>query len=105
MATTTYGHPVCVRCGAKIMGSYMDFGTGPVCAFCHPTVVSWAEIAALKAEVESMAAKNQHLRATLIDLRMQYHAAGRRPEECHEMSMIDEALRMAMRNADTGEAE
>jgi len=64
-----------------------------------------AEVAALKAEVESMAAKNQHLRATLIDLRMQYHAAGRRPEECHEMSMIDEALRMAMRNADTGEAE
>lgn len=30
--------------------------------------------------------------ATLRELRVRLHAAGRRPEECYEMSIIDEAL-------------
>ena len=34
----------------------------------------------------------ERVRGTLIELRLRYHAAGRRPEECYEMSMIDEAL-------------
>ena len=32
------------------------------------------------------------LRGTLREIRIHLHAAGRRPEECYEMSLIDEAL-------------
>ena len=32
------------------------------------------------------------LRGTLREIRIRLHAAGRRPEECYEMSLIDEAL-------------
>lgn len=35
----------------------------------------------------------RELEAVLKELRIRLHAAGRRPEECHEMSMIDDALR------------
>jgi len=40
---------------------------------------------------QELALKN--MRATLQELRIRYRAAGRRPEECYEMSLIDEALR------------
>lgn len=33
------------------------------------------------------------LRGTLQELRIRLHSSGRRPEECYEMSLIDEALR------------
>lgn len=33
----------------------------------------------------------------LIDIRLRLHAAGRRPEECYEMSAIDAAIDAAMR--------
>jgi hypothetical protein len=33
------------------------------------------------------------LREVLMELRIRYHAAGRRPEECYEMSLIDDALK------------
>lgn len=33
------------------------------------------------------------LRSVLMELRARLHAQGRRPEECYEMSTIDEALR------------
>lgn len=32
------------------------------------------------------------LRGTLQELRTRLHAAGRRPEECYEMGLIDQAL-------------
>ena len=35
----------------------------------------------------------ERLRSCLTELRLRYHATGRRPEECYEMSLIDEALR------------
>jgi hypothetical protein len=44
-----------------------------------------ADIAKQQIEIE-------RLRSALIELRLRLHAAGRRPEECHEMSLIDEAL-------------
>jgi hypothetical protein len=34
----------------------------------------------------------ERLRGTLIELRLRLNAAGRRPEECYEMSMIDEVI-------------
>src|SRR5271170_5175104 len=34
----------------------------------------------------------ERLRGALIDLRLRLHCAGRRPEECYEMSIIDDAL-------------
>jgi hypothetical protein len=59
-----------------------------------------AEIATLNRELEEACedrariyADNERLRAVLQELRIRYHAAGRRPEECYEMSLIDEALR------------
>jgi hypothetical protein len=34
----------------------------------------------------------ERLRSALMELRIRLHAQGRRPEECHEMSIIDDAL-------------
>ena len=37
--------------------------------------------------------EHAHLRSTLQELRIYFHAQGRRPEECYEMSLIDDALK------------
>ena len=37
------------------------------------------------------------LRGALLDLRAHFHAAGRRPEECYEMSLIVDALKVEPR--------
>ena len=44
-------------------------------------------------EIERLRAKNEELRGTLIELRLRLQAQGRRSFECHELHMIDEALR------------
>lgn len=41
---------------------------------------------------DALRTENDALRHTLMELRARYHASGRRPEECYEMSMIDAAL-------------
>ena len=46
-----------------------------------------------RAEVERLTAENRELRGTLQELRIRLHSAGRRPEECYEMSLIDDALK------------
>jgi hypothetical protein len=43
-------------------------------------------------------AEERELRRVLQELRTRLHAAGRRPEECYDMSLIDDAL--AIQSAD-----
>ncbi len=42
--------------------------------------------------IEELEASVRELRGALAELRWRLHAAGRRPEECYEMSLIDAAL-------------
>ena len=42
--------------------------------------------------VNALSAEVTDLRSVLKQLRIQLHASGRRPEECFEMSIIDDAL-------------
>ena len=46
----------------------------------------------LAAQLAKTERERDALRSTLIELRLRLHAAGRRPEECYEMSIIDAAL-------------
>lgn len=65
--------------------------------------VSYAEGAALlrlldrveasEAERDELRALLREARCALSEVRAHMHAAGRRPEECYEMSVIDAALR------------
>ena len=48
--------------------------------------------AALEAK-NLIAAERDSLRGALAELRTRLHCAGRRPEECYEMSLIDAALK------------
>lgn len=59
----------------------------------------WCESDALRAEVERLHKANAELWGTLAELRIRYHAAGRRPEECYEMSLIDATLHGIVRGA------
>lgn len=52
-----------------------------------------ADVRSVERELDEKAAEVEALRGTLLELRMRYHAAGRRPEECYEMSIIDAAIR------------
>lgn len=47
---------------------------------------------AVRTYVEQLEARVAGLEGALRELRIRLHAAGRRPEECHEMSVIDDAL-------------
>ncbi len=49
----------------------------------------------LEEERDELVKLVMEMRGTLRDLRIHLHAAGRRPEECYEMSMIDDALHLA----------
>ncbi len=53
----------------------------------------WQEAWSLQDKQLRLENENAQLRGILIELRIRYHVAGRRPEECYEMSMIDEVLR------------
>jgi hypothetical protein len=44
------------------------------------------------AEIERLRRELAEARGALQELRIRLHAAGRRPEECYEMSVIDTAL-------------
>lgn len=50
-----------------------------------------------KARAEKAEAGRDAAVHALMELRMRLHAAGRRPEECYEMSLIDDALSTARR--------
>ena len=43
-------------------------------------------------EWQKLQQEHAHLRSILQELRIYFHAQGRRPEECYEMSLIDDAL-------------
>lgn len=46
----------------------------------------------LQAECDALRALLAEVRGALMEVRAHMHAAGRRPETCHEMSVIDEVL-------------
>lgn len=46
----------------------------------------------IAAQHENAKRKLSEARSCLMELRMRFHAMGRRPEECYEMSIIDAAL-------------
>lgn len=48
-----------------------------------------------EAELKALRAKCADLRFTLMELLGRLHAAGRRPEECYEMSLIHDVLTRA----------
>ena len=57
------------------------------------------ELAAAQERVEDLEvrcanaeARAGAFRSALLELRIRLHSAGRRPEECHEMSLIDAAI-------------
>src|SRR5690606_15306775 len=56
-------------------------------------------------ERDELAKLVAEMRGTLRDLRIHLHAAGRRPEECYEMSMIDDALHLAAIDKARGKGE
>ena len=47
------------------------------------------------ADYSALAAQRDELLHALMELRIRLHAAGRRPEECYEMSLIDAAITRA----------
>jgi chromosome segregation ATPase len=62
-----------------------------------PSVAKTADKAANELEqqartIAEQASRLAELRGTLQELRIRLHAAGRRPEECYEMSLIDAAI-------------
>lgn len=65
-------------------------GDAHLIAACDPDTIR-----ELLEERDELAKLVAEMRGTLRDLRMHLHAAGRRPEECYEMSMIDDALHRA----------
>ncbi len=63
---------------------YGNSHIGGLCVYCERN--------ALHRENVRLREENVGLRGVLSELRIRYHATGRRPEECYEMSMIDDAL-------------
>jgi len=66
------------------------YGDAHLIAACDPDTIR-----ALLEERDALVKLVMEMRGTLRDLRIHLHAAGRRPEECYEMSMIDDALHLA----------
>lgn len=54
---------------------------------------SYADVCAAVDREMALREERDELRGYLQELRIHYHTSGRRPEECYEMSLIDEALR------------
>lgn len=61
-------------------------------AFLEGAVQERFDNEAMKRDLLAAQADARQMRSTLQELRLRYHAAGRRPEECYEMSAIDAAL-------------
>ena len=83
------GYPVCT----VHHHPYELYGHGVRAAYiaaCDPDTIR-----ALLEERDALVKLVMEMRGTLRDLRIHLHAAGRRPEECYEMSMIDDALHLA----------
>lgn len=59
----------------------------------HPIRRAADELERLGAERDALRALLAEARCALSEVRAHMHAAGRRPEECYEMSVIDAALR------------
>jgi hypothetical protein len=51
-----------------------------------------SDVAALESAAVASALRVRDLESALRELRIRLHCAGRRPEECYEMHMIDSAL-------------
>lgn len=51
-----------------------------------------AHIKALEDQVARLTHERDEMVGTLKELRIRFHSSGRRPEECYEMSIIDDAL-------------
>ena len=58
----------------------------------QPVAVTVEYVRADLSDITKLRAARDALRHALMELRVRYHAAGRRPEECYEMSLIDAAL-------------
>lgn len=80
----------------KVLGHHDD--TAPL-----PTIIS-AHLAGQDVGERRERKMVTYLRSVLMELRIRLHAMGRRPEECHEMSIIDDALALA-RGEHRGEKE
>ena len=50
------------------------------------------DLAAAQERAIAAEARAGAFRSALLELRIRLHSAGRRPEECHEMSLIDTAI-------------
>ena len=70
----------------KTLGTHWDG-----CEEVHPH----CKIAKLERELARAEAVIRECRGALMELRARLHAQGRRPEECVEMRIMDEAMRLA----------
>lgn len=55
-------------------------------------LMTWEQRDFANLQLEQAEDNVRGLRSALQELRTRLHVAGRRPEECYEMSMIDDAL-------------
>jgi hypothetical protein len=92
---TTVGEEGCYSIGAAEAAANAHF-----IAACDPDTIR-----ELLEERDELAKLVAEMRGTLRDLRIHLHAAGRRPEECYEMSMIDDALHLATIDQARGKGE
>lgn len=71
-----------------------DIGPADLLVECaHSFVHGWTEQRVRDYGEVCAEMRSRELRGVLQELRSRMHAAGRRPEECYEMSLIDDALR------------
>src|SRR5690606_29874927 len=90
--------PVCMVRWVTYVGQEQYLANGHFIAACDPDTIR-----ELLEERDELAKLVAEMRGTLRDLRIHLHAAGRRPEECYEMSMIDDALHLAAIDQARGE--
>lgn len=75
------------------LSAHVENALAPVLGYEYDEAVGW-NVGEHTAESLVMAAASRiaELVGVLQELRARFHASGRRPEECYEMSLIDEAL-------------
>ena len=77
--------------GKELIGYYI---VEPL--FAEPPTPEWTlreQLGRVCEERDALRALLAEARGALMEVRAHMHAAGRRPETCHEMSVIDDALR------------